>query len=196
MPDFDFLSSLTLENERVLLRPLRAEDHALLLSVACEDESLLRYGSRHIHTPELLEVYIADALSNREKEMRYPFIVFDKATANYAGSTSFYGISNHDRRLEIGYTWYGRAFQRSGLNRYTKLLLLSYAFGELGFERVEFKIDERNAASRKAVERLGATQEGILRSHMVLPDGFRRNTVYYSILKSEWPAIQAQFPIF
>jgi len=74
--------------------------------------------------------------------------------------------------------------------------LLSYAFGELGFERVEFKIDERNAASRKAVERLGATQEGILRSHMVLPDGFRRNTVYYSILKSEWPAIQAQFPIF
>jgi N-acetyltransferase len=99
-------------------------------------------------------------------------------------------VSDKDQRLEIGWTWFGKAFQRTGLNRNVKFLMLQYAFEQLQFERVELKTDERNHPSRKAIEGIGGKFEGILRSHMQLPDGFRRNTVYYSILKAEWPALK------
>jgi RimJ/RimL family protein N-acetyltransferase len=108
----------------------------------------------------------------------------------YAGSTSFANVSNRDKRLEIGWTWIGKKFQKTGLNRNGKLLMLQYAFETLQFERVELKTDERNMASRTAIEKIGGKFEGILRSHMVVKDGFRRNTVYYSILSKEWPGVK------
>lgn len=105
-------------------------------------------------------------------------------------------VSNYDSRLEIGGTWYGKEFQRTGVNRNCKFLLLSYAFETLGAIRIEFKIDERNEASRKGVERIGAKFEGTLRCHTLLPNEFRRNTTCYSILREEWPHIKSNSPIY
>jgi RimJ/RimL family protein N-acetyltransferase len=196
MPDFDFHQNLLLEDSRVLLRPLVREDDDVLAPIALADKDILRFSPRQIHTPELLQQYIQDALHGKASAVRYPFIIFDKSTQEYAGSTSICAVSNFDKRLEIGYTWYGKKFQRTGLNRHCKWLLLNYAFDTLQFERVEFKIDERNTISQTAVHRLGATKEGILRSHTVMSDDFRRNTVYFSILKHEWEQLKPNFPLY
>ena len=126
----------------------------------------------------------------RDRHIRYPFLIFDKQQQQYAGSTSFGNISNPNARIEIGWTWIGTNFQRTGLNRANKFLMLQYAFETLGFERVELKTDGRNLQSRTAMEKIGATPEGILRSHTVMSDGYRRDTHYYSILKSEWHKIK------
>src|SRR5687767_7633029 len=169
---FQFDQDIILENERALLRPLQTEDYDHLLSVATAHKDLLQYSPTPLHDPELFKKYVMDALAERDKKFRYAFSVFDKKTQQFAGSTSMANVSNYDKRLEIGWTWYGKEFQRSGLNRACKLLLLSYAFGTLEFERVEFRIDERNQPSRTAVEKIGGKLEGILRSHMTMPNGF------------------------
>ncbi|NTS43494.1 GNAT family N-acetyltransferase [Flavisolibacter sp. BT320] len=188
--DFSFAKDIILENSRVLLRPLTQDDNNNLLPVATAQTDLVQFSPYQIHTPALLADYIQTSLQEREKGFRYPFAVFDKKAQTYAGSTSIANVSNKDRRLEIGWTWIGRAFQQTGLNRACKALLLSYAFDELEFERVEFKTDARNTASRNAIEKIGGQYEGALRSHTVMLDGFRRDTVYYSILKSEWPGLK------
>jgi RimJ/RimL family protein N-acetyltransferase len=187
---FAFDKEIILENKRVLLRPLESEDYDLLLEVATKDKDLLQYSPTPLHTPELFKEYLTNALKERNIQFRYAFTVYDKDSQKFAGSTSFANVSNYDKRLEIGWTWYGKEFQRSGLNRACKLLLLTYAFETLEFERVEFRIDERNQPSRTAVEKIGGQLEGILRSHMTMTNGFRRSTCYYSILKEEWPAIK------
>lgn len=191
--NLNFNKEIILENERVKLRPLLSSDIDNLLLPASHDEKLVQYSPRPIHTKELLANYIASALTEKNTSDRYPFIIFDKQLNAYAGSTSYLFINNYHRRLEIGGTWLGKNFQQTGLNRHCKFLLLSYAFDELGFERVEFKTDERNKVSRTAIEKIGAKLEGILRSHTLMDDGFRRNTVYYSILKNEWPQLKAAF---
>jgi RimJ/RimL family protein N-acetyltransferase len=133
---------------------------------------------------------VLSAIEDRRKLAKYSFAIFDKEIEKYAGSTSFGNISNSDQRLEIGWTWIGKEFQRTGLNRNCKFLLLQYCFKILEFERVEFKTDSRNLQSRKAIEEIGGTLEGEFRSHSIMSDGHRRNTVYYSILKNEWPALK------
>jgi RimJ/RimL family protein N-acetyltransferase len=190
---FPFHRELVLENSFVLLRPMSKADIENLLAVATTDHNLLQFSPQPIYTKQLLKEYIDSALKNRSKRNRYPFTVFDKRWGVYAGSTSFLGISNADDRLEIGGTWYDSAFHRTGLNRNCKYLLLQYAFDALGAERVEFKTDERNLASRKAIEKIGGQFEGILRRHTLMHDGFRRNTVCYSILKSEWNGLKEHF---
>jgi RimJ/RimL family protein N-acetyltransferase len=184
--DLNFVNDIVLEDERAKLRPLTIADIETLLPVATSNDKLLQFSPKPIHTRELLSEYILAALEERKKQERYPFIIFDKQQNAYAGSTSFLNISNFHRRLEIGATWLGKDFQRTGLNRHCKSLLLKYVFEILGFERVEFKTDERNLASRTAIEKIGGKFEGILRSHTVMYDGFRRNTVCYSILKGEY----------
>ena len=191
--NLNFDKEIILEDERMLLRPLTIADIDTLLLPAASDEKLVQFSPKPIHSKELLTDYIESALADKLTHDRYPFTIFDKQQNAYAGSTSFLFISNLHRRLEIGATWLGKSFQRTGLNRHCKFLLLSYAFDELQFERVEFKTDERNNTSRTAIEKIGGKFEGILRSHTVMNDGFRRNTVYYSILKSEWPDIKQQF---
>lgn len=195
MPGFDFGTEIILEDERVRLQPIRAADYDALQAAAFADPEILKFSPKSVHTAELLKAYIEEAVNARAISFRYAFSIFDKAAGQYAGSTSYVNISNPDQRLEIGYTWYGPEFRRSGLNRHVKWLMLNYAFETLGFERVEFKTDERNMRSRAAIQRLGAKEEGILRSHMVMSDGFRRNTVYYSILKPEWETLRDQFPL-
>jgi RimJ/RimL family protein N-acetyltransferase len=195
MPGFDFGTEIVLEDERVRLRPVEPGDYDVLQSAAFADPDILKFSPKSVHTPDMLKAYIEEAVNARPISFRYAFTIFDKAAGQYAGSTSFVNISNPDKRLEIGYTWYGPDFRRSGLNRHCKWLMLNYAFETLGFERVEFRTDERNLRSRTAIQRLGAKEEGILRSHMVMSDGFRRNTVYYSILRPEWETLRDQFPL-
>ena len=190
MMDFLFENNIVLENERVILKPLSIDDFDPLISVAMADKTLLQYSPTPNHTPDLLKLYIEKAIEEREIKFRYAFSVFDKIKKQYAGSTSFANVSNFDKRLEIGWTWYGREFQKTGLNRNCKYLMLHYAFEILNFERVEFRIDERNLPSRIAIEKIGGKHDGTLRSHMLMPDGFRRSTCYYSILKDEWLEIK------
>ena len=163
------------------------------MNIATEDKDLLQFSPVPIYTKDLLQKYIDKAVENRLNKSRYTFIVFDKTQNAYAGSTSFLNISNPDDRLEIGATWYGKKFQRTGLNRNCKYLLMEYAFDKLEAERIEFKTDERNLASRKAIEKTGAQLEGILRRHTLMYDGFRRNTACYSILKPEWSKLKDCF---
>lgn len=184
---------LVLENQRVKLSPLLPEHHSVLEPIALQDPTLLQFSPSTIHTPELLKDYIAQAQQDRASGVRYAFVVFDKTAQRFAGSTSFGNISAKDQRVEIGWTWIGRDFQRTGLNRHMKFVMLQHVFETLGYERLELRTDERNATSRRAITRIGAKFEGILRSHMLMPDGFRRNTACYSILKNEWPEIKAQW---
>ena len=188
--NFSFDEEIILENAFALLRPINKTDIDGLLPVATKDRDLLQFSPAPIWTRELLKTYIDKAVENRISKNQYAFIVFDKTENRFAGSTSFLNISNPDDRLEIGATWYGKEFQRTGLNRNCKYLLLQYAFDDLEVERVEFKTDERNLASRKAIEKIGGQFEGILRRHTLMSDGFRRNTICYSILKSEWPELK------
>ena len=190
--EFDFEPDIVLENERVRLEPLTEDHLPHLLPIALAQPDLLEYSPSRFGDEESLKSYMAAALIGRALEERYPFVIYDKPTQRYVGSTSFGNVSNANLRLEIGWTWIDQELQRTGLNRANKFLMLRYAFETLEFERVEFKSDSRNEQSRRAMEAIGATYEGTLRSHTLMSDGFRRSTVYYSILKEEWPEIKAR----
>jgi len=192
---FDFSKDIVLEDKRALLTPIIVQDIIHLKDIATEDAYLLKYSPSQIHTPALLASYVNSAIHMRENKIRYTFTVWDKMEQAFAGSTSFLNISEADDRLEIGATWYGRKFQRTGLNRHCKFLLLSYAFEVLKAVRVEFRTDERNTDSRTAIEKIGGIYEGTLRTHMLMPDGHRRNTACYSILNSEWMDLKNKFPV-
>jgi RimJ/RimL family protein N-acetyltransferase len=185
----DFSAPLILENSRVRLRSLEASDFADLKAVAFDPE-LWQYTLTAAHTPVELAAYLRQALLGREQGKRYPFVIIDRHTGQVAGSTSYYNVDLAEQRLSIGYTWVGREFQRSGLNRACKHLLLSHAFGSLGCERVELETDSRNWKSREAMSRMGATEEGTLRSHRNTQGGSRRDTVIFSILKPEWDSLR------
>lgn len=192
---FDFSKDIVLEDKRALLTPIIVQDIIHLKDIATEDAYLLKYSPSQIHTPALLASYVNSAIHMRENKIRYTFTVWDKMEQAFAGSTSFLNISEADDRLEIGATWYGRKFQRTGLNRHCKFLLLSYAFEVLKAVRVEFRTDERNTDSRTAIEKIGGIYEGTLRTHMLMPDSHRRNTACYSILSSEWMDLKNKFPV-
>ena len=182
---------LILENERVRLAPLTMDNHEELLPIA-RQEKLVQFSPSDIATPEALENYVAIALDQQEKKSGIPFIVYDKVSGQYAGSTRYMNIDRKNKVLHIGSTWIGREFQGSGLNGHMKFLMLNHAFDVMGFEKVEFRIDERNLRSRKAVEKLGAVLEGVLRKNVYLLDGFKRNTCCYGILQDEWAATRTK----
>jgi len=185
----DFSAPVVLENNRVRLRPLELTDFEALKAVAF-DEELWRYTLTRADDALSLADYLRQAVEGREQALRYPFAIIDRETGRLAGSTSYYNVAEADQRLSIGYTWVGTAFQRSGLNRACKHLLLSHAFGALGCERVELETDARNHKSRTAMARMGATEEGTLRSHRPTQGGIRRDTVIFSIIRPEWPALR------
>ena len=178
-----------LENTRVLLRPFRPSDTEALRTIAF-DEEIWRYMINRISNEEELEAWVQTVISGYQQGTRYTFMIIDKATGQLAGSTSYGNMSETDKRLEIGWTWLSKDHRGSGLNRHCKYLLLRYAFEVLQMERVELKGDALNMRSRKAILRLGATEEGILRSHTLMHDGRRRDTFYYSILQPEWEQIK------
>lgn len=189
--NFNFSQDLVLEDLRTRLEPLENKHYDLLLPIALAEPDLLKYSPSPFGTREKLLEYFQLAHTQRAAEKRYAFAIFDKLKNKYAGSTSMGEISNRDLRLQLGWTWIGSEFRGSKLNRHCKFLLLRYIFETLKFERVEFFTDSRNERSKKAITSIGGKLEGELRSHTLLPDGFRRNTLIYGILKPEWKEVKA-----
>jgi len=182
----DFSKEFVLENDCVLLQPLRKIDGRNLQHFAISEPEIWQYSLMPINSPESMDNYIQIALEERTAEKSYPFVVFDKQSSTYAGSTRFYDIQQAFKTLQLGYTWYGKAFQGTGLNKHCKYLLLTFAFETLGMERVEFRADNQNVRSIAALKSIGCTVEGVLRSHMPNQTGGRRNSIVLSILKEEW----------
>lgn len=183
--NFNFEAAYILENDRVLLRPLVKEDISHLLPFSLNEPELWTYSLVPANGEENLNKYIELALAKREQQDSYPFIVFDKKTQQYAGSTRFYDIQIQHNTLQLGYTWYGKAFQGTGLNKHCKYLLLKFAFETLGVDRVEFRADNNNKKSIAAMQNIGCTVEGVLRSNCKAMNG-RRDSIVLSILKDEW----------
>ncbi|MDI9366549.1 MAG: GNAT family protein [Flavobacterium sp.] len=182
----DFQTDYLLEDDCVLLRPLQADDWQNLLYFAAHEQDIWQYSLVPVAGETNLKAYINSALAARELQKEYPFIVFDKRTQQYAGSTRFYDVQLANNTLQLGYTWYGKQFQRTGLNRHCKYLLLQFVFETLGIARVEFRADANNTRSIAAMKAIGCTVEGILRSHLPMPNGGRRDSIVLSILKEEW----------
>ncbi len=179
------LDEIRLENDRVALLPLARSHVVELLPIALQP-GLTKYSPSKIDSEEDLTTYVSHALAQRERKTAIPFLVSDKRSGKTVGCTRFMNIDWDNRVVHIGSTWIGREFQGTGLNTEMKRLMIDFAFGELHFEKVEFRIDERNTRSRKAVEKLGAVLEGVLRQNVYLPDGFKRDTCCYGLLPPEW----------
>ena len=190
---FDTSSDFILENERVLLRPLVQDDAVYLLAYVKEEPALWKYALTPITTDQEFEQYMATAVEARQLKLAYPFIVFDKLQNKYVGSTRFYDIQLNNSTTQFGYTWYSESTWGTGLNEHCKLLLLQFAFETIGFERIEFRADNRNKRSIAAMQKIGCTVEGILRNHLPTSDGTRRDSIVLSMLKNEWPKIKAGF---
>ena len=180
-----------LENERVILEPLKTFHYEKLLPVALHKE-LWQFTGAKINSEEDFKKYFETALQEKRKFLAYPFAVFDKRSGKYAGSTRYANISFHDKRMEIGWTWYHPGLQGSGINIACKFLLLEYAFEVIQLNRVEQKTSVFNLRSQAAMTKLGATKEGTLRRHITNEDGTVRDTVYFSYIAEEWPAIRSE----
>ena len=185
---FDFTSDIILENERVLLRPLQVSDASLLMHYVNEEPELWKYSLVAINNAGDLENYIQTAIEARENKTSYAFIVFDKLLNEYVGCTRLYDIQFIFQTTQIGYTWYSKKCWGTKLNENCKFLLLQFAFDQMGFERVEFRADNNNKRSIAAMQKIGCKVEGILRNHLPMPNGKRRDSIVLSILKQKWNA--------
>lgn len=176
-----------LEDDRALLRPLEESDFVHLLPIALNEPETWDYSLITAAGEKGLKDYLTIAIKARESGKEYPFIVFDKKANEYAGSTRFYDINLPYKTLQLGYTWYGKKFRGTGLNKHCKFLLLQFAFEHSGMERVEFRADNKNAKSIAAMKSIGCKVEGVLRSHMpTRQHDIRRDSIILSILKEEW----------
>jgi RimJ/RimL family protein N-acetyltransferase len=184
------LSPVLLRGNHVELHPL-SQSHAGDLSAAMAVGDLWKLAVSNLPAPGGMQAYIAEALGLQSAGKALPFALIDKSTGHAVGSTRFGNFEPAHRRVEIGWTWLGTTWQRTAFNTEAKYLLLGHAFESLGLNRVEFKTDLVNDRSRKAILRLGALEEGVLRRHMIVRDGRVRDSVYYSIIAEEWPAVKA-----
>ncbi len=185
------LSPVTLTGRHVRLEPLSL-DHLDALAQFGLDQDLWRLGISRIETKDHLRGYIETALAERAAGKSLPFATISLAAGTPVGSTRFGNIEPAHMRVEIGWTWIGRNWQRTAVNTEAKLLMLRHAFETWRCRRVELKTSSKNERSRAAILRIGAKEEGILRSHMLNPDGSWRDSVYFSILDDEWPAVRAR----
>ena len=182
---------VTLTGRVVRLEPL-SEAHVPDLAIAAQDESIWRYMPYGAVSNEAeMRAWVQEVLSRQGRGTDLPFAVMQLTSGRAIGCTRYMDIRRDDRGLEIGGTWYGVAYQRTAVNTECKLLILRHAFETLGCIRVQLKTDLRNERSQRAIERIGAVREGILRNHMIMPDGYFRSSVYYSLLDSEWPVVKA-----
>ncbi len=185
---FDFTKEIILENERVLLRPLMLSDRSLLAHYVNEEPDLWQYSLAAITNTKDLDKYIQAAIEARENKTSYAFIVFDKQLNDYVGCTRFYDMQIAFETTQIGYTWYSKKCWGTKLNENCKFLLLQFAFDQIGFERVEFRADNTNKRSIAAMQKIGCTVEGVLRNHLPMPNGKRRDSIVLSIVKEDWNA--------
>jgi RimJ/RimL family protein N-acetyltransferase len=185
------VAPVTLEGTHVRLEPL-AKAHLAGLAQVGLDEELWRWIPTPVRTRVEMAAYIETALSEQERGTSLPFAIVEKATGRAVGSTRYGNIDRTHHRVEIGWTWVAREWQRTAMNTEAKYLLLRHAFETLGCRRVELKTDSLNERSRAAILRIGAREEGIFRNHMITASGRIRHTVYFSIIDSEWPAVKAR----
>ena len=185
------LTPVTLEGEAVRLEPLSL-DHLDMLCESGAHSELWRYMTSDSTSPEGMRAFINEALACQRARTALPFATVDRKSERAIGSTRFGNIVPEHKRVEIGWTWVSPPWQRSAINTEAKFLMLRYAFETLGCNRVELKTNSLNARSRSAILRIGAKEEGTLRSHMINPDGTLRDTVYYSIIAPEWPDVKAR----
>ncbi|TGQ66642.1 MAG: GNAT family N-acetyltransferase [Mesorhizobium sp.] len=179
-----------LSGEIVELLPLQL-GHSRELVNAAADGELWNLRATVVPGPDTIDEYIANALAGQQTGTVMPYAIVLRSTGLICGSTRFWKIDRLNRKLEIGHTWLSRSTQRSGVNTEAKYLLLTQAFEVMDCVRVQFTTDELNHASRAAILRIGATQEGIVRNERIMPDGRKRNSVRFSIVDSEWPDIKA-----
>ena len=193
MPTVDFgqpLKPVTLENAFVRLEPLRA-DHAADLAALTVGTGVTRWFPEPLETRAIVDRYVAEGLEQAGRGTALPFAIVDPL-GPVVGCTRYMNIAAEHRRLEIGSTFVGAPWQRSAINTAAKLLLLEHGFERLGCIRIELKADSRNMKSRNAILRIGATEEGTFRRHVICSDGHQRDTVYFSILADEWPDIKTR----
>jgi RimJ/RimL family protein N-acetyltransferase len=185
------LAATPLENEHALLTPVVPDDRAALHDIAM-DRAIWRYFVTMIETDADFDAFFDAGIDDLAAGRRVPYVITDKGTGRVAGSMSIGNMAERDGRLEIGWSWLGLDFQGNGINRWAKYLLMEHAFDKLGAERVEFKTDELNVQARHALRNIGATEEGTMRSFNPMPGGRRRDAVYYSVLRAEWPSVREQ----
>jgi len=184
--DLDFY--LTLQTEFLSLRPMQGADFENFRKIA--GYPMWKYFTQDLSDDHQLKNWIENLLLARDKKSMIPFTIVDRSSNQVMGSTSFGNISERDKRLEFGWTWIGRDFQGTGVNEQIKYLMLKYSFEALNYERVEAKTDVLNLPARYAMKRLGMIEEGVLRSHTVMTAGRRRDTIFYSVLKTEWNGLK------
>jgi RimJ/RimL family protein N-acetyltransferase len=184
------IAPVTLSTDRLVLRPLTLDD-AAALAEAASDGALWEKKTTTVPRPEGFGVYIEKALELQAAGLALPFATVVRDGDRAVGSTRFMNIDSANHRVEIGTTWIARSWQRSFVNTHAKFLMLRHAFETLGCNAVELRTHRLNDQSRAAIERLGARLDGILRRHMIMPDGHVRDTAVYSIIRDEWPAVKA-----
>ena len=184
-----FIEPVTLKGHHATLEPLSPK-HVEGLRHAAADGELWRLWYTSIAPPEKMDEYVATAIDMRERLGAIPFVVRDNASGDIVGCTRYFNVDAANRRLEIGHTWYAKRVQRTAINTECKLLLLTHAFEALRCIAVEFRTHWFNQPSREAITRLGAKQDGVLRNHQLMPDGAKRDTVVFSIIDGEWPAVK------
>ena len=187
---------IELSNEFVTLRPLSIEEASAYLEIG-RDPSIWFYLTPEPFRQESdARSWIGGMLARGAKTGDIAYSVYDKATGRLAGSSSFLDVRLEHSGLEIGFTWYGKEFQRTHINTATKLALLAHAFESLQANRVQLQTDSRNEASQRAIARLGATREGVLRRHKVYPDGYVRDSVMFSIVDTDWSDVKARLEAY
>ena len=188
----NWVTPVTLSGKHVRLEPMTEKHIPALAEIGVGQDfwDFMVYGDMDDEAD--MRGWVDEILERAEQGTDLPFVAIHLESGRVAGATRYLNIMPHDRGLEVGGTWYGLDFQRTAVNTECKYLLLSHAFETLGCIRVQLKTDSRNERSQKAIERIGAKKEGILRNHMVLPDGHIRHSVFYSILDSEWPVVKKQ----
>ena len=185
------IEPVTLRGLSVQLEPMRADHIDALTRVGLEPE-LWRWTQTFIATPDDMSRYVLQALDELSRGIALPFVIVAQPRGEVVGSTRYGSVDLANRRLEIGWTWIAPPYQRTAINTEAKLLLLTHAFERLGTNRVELKTDALNQKSRTAIARLGAVEEGTFRKHIVTSSGRVRDTVYYSIIDTEWPEVKAR----
>ena len=186
-----FVQAVTLSGRGVEMVPLRLEHEAGLRTAAADGE-LWKLRITSVPEPEQTRAYIKTALAGRDTDARFAFAVLDQASGTVLGSSSYHDILPAVKRVEIGYTWYAARCQRTHINTTCKLLMLTHAFETLGCHVVGWRTDNFNHASQRAIERLGAKKDGVIRGHGLRRDGTIRDTVMYSLRSGEWPEVKAQ----
>lgn len=182
---------VTLEGAHVRLEPLTQAHHQALTQIGL-DEDLWRWIPSQVRTSEEMAEYIVKALDEQARGVSLPFAIIEKSSGRAIGSTRYGNIDREHRRVEIGWTWVAREWQRTAINTEAKYLLLRHAFETLGCIRVELKTDSLNERSRAAILRIGAREDGVFRNHMITASGRIRHSVYFSITDAEWPAVKAR----